>query len=271
MTATGTPVAEAPGMEVALFRSAMYELLMLAFAYPAGAVRERFAVLAEDLEEFPATVDAGFVDGVRDLRDRMAETPAAALAAAHNHLFEQSAVCSPFETEYEADPFAKGRSLADIAGFYRAFGMAVSDDRPTMTDFLGTELEFMSLLARKEAYATARGWTRRREVTLDAERSFLRDHLGRWERAICGEIAAHTEQDSGAAEAAYGAAARLATRFISADVRRFGARPLRLTQRMLGNDEPVSCPFAPADEEPPIVEDLARELGVEGRDEDGAQ
>ena len=142
--------------------------------------------------------------------------------------------------------------------------MAISDDRPTMTDFLGTELEFMSLLSRKEAYAIARGWKKRREVTLDAERSFLNDHLGRWERAICGEIVTHVEQDSGPAEAAYGAAARLATRFISDDVRRFRAHPLRLTQRMLGSDEPIACPFAASDEtEPSIIEDLAVELGID--------
>ncbi len=260
---TATPRIEQPNIEVPLLRSAMYEMLMLAFAYPTVDVRERFNTLVEDIEEFEGTNRAGYLDEIRALRIAMSGTSTEALAAAHNHLFEQSSVCSPFETEYEADPFAKGRQLADIAGFYNAFGMTISASRPTMTDFLGTELEFMSLLSRKEAYAIARGWNKRREVTLDAERSFLRDHLGRWERAICGEISAHTEQDSGPAEDVYGLAARLATRFISDDVRRFQARPLRLTQRMLGNDEPLACPFAaPDDGDRPIVEDLAAELGI---------
>ena len=260
---TATTATEQPTVKVPLFRSAMYEMLMLAFAYPTLDVRERFNTLIEDIEEFDGTSRSGYLDEVRALRVAMSATQTDALAMAHNHLFEQSSVCSPFETEYEIDPFAKGRQLADIAGFYNAFGMTISASRPNMTDFLGTELEFMSLLSRKEAYAVMRGWKKRREVTLDAERSFLRDHLGRWERAICGEISAHTEQDSGPAEGLYGLAARLATRFIGDDVRRFQARPLRLTQRTLGNQEPLTCPFAVTDEDdPPIVEDLAAELGI---------
>ena len=255
-------VATDPQVTAALFRSAMYEFLMLAFAYPTEQVRERLDVLVEDLEEFPPAHDSGYLEEARAVAAGLAALPPSSLAPVHNHLFEQSAVCSPFETEYEADPFAKGRQLADIAGFYRAFGMQVSADRPTMTDFLGTELEFMSLLSRKEAYAAVLGWKRRRRVAVEAERSFLRDHLGRWERVICGEITTHAAADAGTGESAYGALARLTTRFVSEDVRRFGVHPLRLKHRMLSSGEPMECPFAQPSDEPSVVEDLAVEHGI---------
>lgn len=258
-TATHT---DPTAVNAALFRSAMYELLMLAFAYPTEESRERLAGLVEDMDEVETPGREAYLDEARRAVNALLDTPLGALGAAHNHLFEQSSVCSPFETEYEADPFAKGRQLADIAGFYNAFGMTISAERPTMTDFLGTELEFMSLLSRKEAYASIRNWKRRREVTLDAERSFLRDHLGRWERVICKEIVDHTDQDTGPGEDAYGLVARLTTRFVGDDVRRFQVHPLRLTQRMLGNQEPLSCPFAaPADEDTSIIDEIASEAG----------
>lgn len=247
-----TAALASPAVEVALFRSAMYEALALAFAYPTLTTLERLSTLLEDLADLDVTARAEHLVEVTELREAFDGRSPVALAAAHNHLFELSSVCTPYETEYEADPFAKGRQLADIAGFYRAFGMSVSPERPNMTDHLGTELEFMALLTRKEAYAEARGWKRRRATTVDAERSFLRDHLGRWERAICREVVEHVQQDGGAEEAAYGVTARIATRWVSADVRRLGVHPLRLTQRLLGNQEPVECPFAPQVEEPPL-------------------
>ncbi len=254
-----TAVMDDPTVAVALFRSAMYEALALAFAYPEPAACERLETLLADLEEFAPTLEAGYIEDIQRLRGLFASVTPEELAAQHNHLFEQSTVCSAFETEYEADPFAKGRQLADIAGFYQAFGMEVARSRPTMQDFLGTELEFMSLLSRKEAYAAARHWSHRRKVTVDAERMFLRDHLGRWDRAICKSIEQHVAQDHAATGAVYAEAARLCSRFVDEEVRRFQVRPLRLTQRMVGNTEPMDCPFAAPDEEPSIVETLGAE------------
>ena len=112
-------------------------------------------------------------------------------------------------------------------------------------DLISTELEFMSLLARKEAYAAMRKWVRRREVTLDAEAGFLRDHLGRWERTLCTDIGTALETDQDATSAFYRMLADLCVAFVEDELRRFRIRPLRLKQRMLGDREPASCPLAP--------------------------
>lgn len=70
--------------------------------------------------------------------------------------------------------------MADVAGFYKAFGVEVSqaDQR---VDHIATELEFMNLLAVKESVALQEeGAGENARVCHDASRSFLRDHLGRW-------------------------------------------------------------------------------------------
>lgn len=241
-------VLQRPPVQAAIFRSAMYEVLSIALAYPTPSLRGRLDDAIADLIERPEVADAGYADDLARMRDALAASETEVLAAEHNHLFEHSAVSSPYETEYEPDPFAKARQLADIAGFYTAFGMSVSTIRPTLQDFLGTELEFMSYLARKEAYAAVRDWKHRRQLTVEAERSFLHDHLGRWEKAVCKDVTEHTAVEAGVNSAApfFGAAASLCVQFVEDELRRFGTKPLRLTQRMVGNDEPVACPFAVA-------------------------
>lgn len=67
--------------------------------------------------------------------------------------------------------------LADVAGFYRAFGMAVSGDRP---DHIVAQLEFLALVLLAEAEAIERGDPERSQIAADATRSFLRDHVGVW-------------------------------------------------------------------------------------------
>lgn len=239
-------VPQQPPVQAAIFRSAMYEALSLALAYPTPVLRGRLEEAIADLLQLPEAAAAGYAEGLTQMRDALAAAETEALAVEHNHLFEHSAVCSPYETEYEPEPFAKARQLADIAGFYTAFGMSVSTVRPTLQDFLGTELEFMSYLARKEAYAAARDWKHRRQLTVDAERSFLRDHLGRWEKAVCKDVADHTAVEGHGNSAApfFGAAASLCVRFVEDELQRFGTKPLRLTQRMVGGDDPITCPFA---------------------------
>lgn len=88
--------------------------------------------------------------------------------------------CPPYETQYaHGGVFRKTQELADIAGFYRAFGLeaAAGDRRP---DHLPVELEFVSLLLLKEALALRRGEREKAAISRSARGKFLGDHLGRW-------------------------------------------------------------------------------------------
>lgn len=83
---------------------------------------------------------------------------------------------SPYECTY-VPPSRMSQELADIAGFFTAFGLQPGKDRQ---DHLVSELEFMALLCLKESVAVGNGSRTNAEVCQDAEVKFLKDHLGRW-------------------------------------------------------------------------------------------
>ena len=109
------------------------------------------------------------------------------LAAEHSRLFEPRSKLQvpPYETEYtlaESPQHALSQPahLSDIAGFYKAFGLAISEERPDRVDHIAAELEFMHVLALKESVAVEGDETEHIEIVRDAQLKFMNDHLGRW-------------------------------------------------------------------------------------------
>lgn len=78
-------------------------------------------------------------------------------------------------------PFNAYEEMADIAGFYRAFGFNFVAERP---DHICLELEFMRVLALKETMALQERDLERAELAVNAEKEFLSSHLGRWTEAL---------------------------------------------------------------------------------------
>jgi nitrate reductase assembly molybdenum cofactor insertion protein NarJ len=76
--------------------------------------------------------------------------------------------------------------LADVAGYYRAFGMQIRGDRP---DHVVAELEFLAFALAVEADAVEAGDDDHAAVAADAIRSFLRDHIGTWIDAWAARVA----------------------------------------------------------------------------------
>jgi TorA maturation chaperone TorD len=92
--------------------------------------------------------------------------------------------CPTFETAFvSVEAAQQTASMADIAGFYRAFGVDTGDTgfRP---DDISVELEFMGFLCRKQAYAIERLGAPRVGQVLRVQRLFMREHLGRWAGAL---------------------------------------------------------------------------------------
>lgn len=175
-------------LEPALCRAALYRTLSLGLG-AAPKQLERFLSCFD-----PAAVCAAAARLDRDRAD--AVSPAAwhlatvyegleprLLADQLGRLFGHTArgATPPYETEYQLDaPYSQPQQLADIGGFYAAFGLRLGSGVHERPDHLSCECEFLMFLCRKEAFALEHGDQTMLQVTRSAQRLFLRDHLGRF-------------------------------------------------------------------------------------------
>jgi TorA maturation chaperone TorD len=94
--------------------------------------------------------------------------------------------CPPYETEYHPneDTFFRSQQMADVAGFYRAFGVHPGASRHERPDHVALELEFAALLLRLERLAgvgeAAAEAAQLRDTCRHARAAFVRDHLAWW-------------------------------------------------------------------------------------------
>ncbi len=141
------------------------------------------------------------------------------LTRSYNDTFDASGGlrCSPHETSHAPDTpqeaLVRTFQLADIAGFYRAFGVEVMPETERV-DHISAELEFMHLLAVKAAMAKVQHNPEGEEICRDAAGTFLRDHLSRWYPRFCRSL---EEASTGSV---YAAAARLLERFLNLEMKR---------------------------------------------------
>jgi TorA maturation chaperone TorD len=122
-----------------------------------------------------------------DLRPLLADLlkPTAGLRETYDRVFGlvPAPECPPYEIEYHpaGETFFRAQQLADVAGFYRAFGIGPAV--PERPDYLPLELEFMAFLLMKKRLAAGNGETEAAEqsaVCDQALRSFFADHLAWW-------------------------------------------------------------------------------------------
>lgn len=201
-------------------RSAVYSLLAHAFAYPDAERVETIRALAAEVAE------AGLASPVTGLAARAAGASANELEPEHIRLWTLSSSpdCPTFETAYfPGDAIQQTTRMADIAGFYRAFGVDATSGgvRP---DDLPVELEFMSFLCQKEAYAAEHLGAPRVKQAARAQRMFLGEHLGRWAAAFGRRIAGKAIHGS-----FYQVAGLALAEWISDECARLGVRPEEVT------------------------------------------
>jgi nitrate reductase assembly molybdenum cofactor insertion protein NarJ len=158
----------------------------------------------------------------------------------------------PYETEIGVpNEFSQSQELSDIAGFYRAFGFQVGGTVRERPDYLATELEFLGLLALKQAYAAQQGNLEHEQLCSLAQSRFLEDHLGRWISLFAEAIAisASSEQAGAYQDQPYPYLARLAADFVVADAKRQGVKLNPLPLNRMAPTPPVpelSCGGCPA-------------------------
>lgn len=165
------------------------------------------------------------------------------LADEYLRLFMGRAPVSLHETAYGDGRRVNGRpvELADIGGYYAAFGIQLKDASPDLPDHVSAECEFLSMMLLKEAYALDNGWTAEWRLTRRAAAGFLHDHLGRWPHCLLPGLREEGAPDS------YLTMARLLEILVAAECRRLGVRPELTDTRMpfdpVQEDE-FTCPRA---------------------------
>jgi TorA maturation chaperone TorD len=201
-----------------LVRAARAQQLAACFRYPGAGSAAALAMALTRLH------DAGRDDpevGPRVSRLWAAIDPRddSGLQAAYSRHFIGVGASPLHETAFGRPRLTTAAELADVRGFYRAFGFDLSEETPEAADHLGAELEFHAALLVKLAWAAQQGHAEGWEVTAAAAASFLESHLGRWVPALTGRILA------GGADDFYALAAREAERFVRAECAWFGAAP----------------------------------------------
>jgi TorA maturation chaperone TorD len=143
-------------------RMLKYKTLSVAFSYPDGNFFKFYPKTLERKEEL--------------LRE-------------YDRLFRANDVWL-YSCEYIAEnEFQRVQALADINGFYRAFGLETSCDRP---DALTCELEFMHYLILKEMKAPDK---EKRTICLDAQNKFFNEHLYLAGKKMLERVLSHTENN----------------------------------------------------------------------------
>jgi putative dimethyl sulfoxide reductase chaperone len=174
-------------------RASLYSALALGFAYPAEPAV--WPLLAAEMGDAAGRLAAGpelpaavleLQAAVRSLAGAPADSPGP--AEEHTFLFARQTPCPPYECTYYAGGMEQ--NLADIAGFYRAFGLQLAPEAHERADHVSSQLEFMAVLCAKEARALGHNLAEPAGICRDARRSFLEFHLGRWTPAFAARLEA---------------------------------------------------------------------------------
>ncbi|MEB2285688.1 MAG: molecular chaperone TorD family protein [Myxococcales bacterium] len=230
------------GVTAHLARAARFRAFALGLEYPSADVRRE---IERRWRELAAQSDAaaGPAAGIAAALAALAATDPEELEAGHVRLFGPAGTAPLTETSY-GDPgrlLGKAAALADLGGFYRAFGVLPGSRHARPEDHLALELEFASLLALKEAWAFARGDEAALLVTGEAARKFFAEHLGTWLDAWSAGL------DAAAPPAFYGCLGALVRDAVRAECARLGAEPVVLAARAVDREvggEALSCPRA---------------------------
>jgi TorA maturation chaperone TorD len=98
---------------------------------------------------------------------------------------------APYEMEHlkNKEVFALTQGLADIQGFYKAFGVEV--DAGERADHIAIESEFLSFLLLKESLAVENQQPDNEKVSRQAQKDFWKDHYGWWTPKFASRMQQH--------------------------------------------------------------------------------
>lgn len=221
------PIRRDP-LTVPVSRCFLHQLLARAFEYPSPATwawlthsdtRTALGAAGRILEDdADAPLRRAVAEAASTLEPRLFEGFHDDYVAAIGHAARGSSPINEIEYgEPRADPLLQPHRLADLAAFYRAFGLEPAPDGGERQDHLAVELEFMAVLTGQEAHAVEHRLADDvLAANLDAQRIFLREHLGRWSPTFARRLVAMV------GDGVLRTVARLLLAFVESECRRAG-------------------------------------------------
>lgn len=132
-------------------------------------------------------------EAFRNIRKELQDSNVDKLVKGYRDTFGNATVamdCPPYEMYFSGSQiYQQTQDLADISGFYKAFGVEVSkDDTTNRWDHIAVELEFLHFLTYKLAFAIENHGDKEQESCLAAKKKFLNAHIGRWIKAFSSSV-----------------------------------------------------------------------------------
>lgn len=183
-------------LEQLIARGSLYKLFSLGFNYPN---KELISLLSSPnyqklIIESPKVLKSKKLSkAIKDFIEYSSKLNIIELEKDFNRIFVAKPMLTLFGEEYGAHVFSKVNQMADIVGFYKAFGIK----QPTgeRVDNICLELEFMFFLISKEIYAFEKGWKEKAEICRIGESKFVGDHILGWYAIFSEKFGILTEQD----------------------------------------------------------------------------
>lgn len=235
---------DSPAVERALSRSKLYLLLSWSYLYPEDDEFLDYLQSGEFVEDgrvalgglkaaLPTPLNADtqeWLDAIADRFNALENWVSSEgvnwsiqdLRDEHRRVFSNVIAldCPPYETLFGNDHvFGQSYVMGDIAGFYSAFGVQLSQDIHERLDHLSVELEFLHFLAYKESYALCHDGPEKLKTVVDAEKKFVKEHVGRWVPLFSGMLKKKAEYGF------YKVVADLTSQWVAFEVAHLGVIP----------------------------------------------
>lgn len=242
----GSPVCGDPQFEAAVLdvlqRAAIYRVLATALVHPSRDTLGYVAVTADRLARSASTELRELLESLRHCAQH---TLPSSLASEYLRIFERDSPCSPREGSWNLQGVMNRPALlADVAGFYAAFGVRVGDVLGDSEDHIAAELEFLSFLSLKLAYAMAENNEEGAAVVQDATRAFWSDHLGRFVLPFTRNLEETTTEEF------YRASARLLREWAKSESRRLDVTLAETAERAARTAIEADCLVCPMSGKP---------------------
>ncbi|HHT9135783.1 MAG TPA: TorD/DmsD family molecular chaperone [Candidatus Wunengus sp. YC60] len=173
-----------------LTRSVMYQILSACFLYPEEKnlsilKSSDFQEHTKDLMLCYADIDDGAAvqSCLNEVRELYGNANPEDLQKIYSRIVghTMSKECPLYETQFgAAHVYQQVHELGDIQGFYKAFGLDLSEIEKERCDHISVELEFMHFLLYKQAYALENHGDEKAQICLEAQKKFLKEHIGKW-------------------------------------------------------------------------------------------